>query len=85
MKTLDQMLDEAAKIGGLTALTIYPTSTGWQCNARRRSSDGKEGWRCVIVAKPSVGARDALSGIVSTAVIQQPIALDEGDDGGIFG
>ena len=63
MATLEQLIDEAAKNGGLTALTVWPCAGGFQCNVRR--ANGKtEGWRCITAAIPSRGMKDALTGPV---------------------
>ena len=62
MATLEQMIAEAASKGGLTALTLWPCSGGWQCNARRRSKGGQEGWVCVTSADPVAGLKQALEG-----------------------
>lgn len=62
MKTLDELISEAGKKGGMTALTIWPTAGGWQCNVRRRSKGGQEGWVCVTHADPVAGIRAALDG-----------------------
>ena len=79
MATLEQLIDEAAKSGGLTALTVWPCAGGFQCNVRRRSADGSEGWRCITAAAPSRGIRDALEGPVRASVAPS----DPGED--IFG
>lgn len=56
MKTLDQLIAEAAKAGRLKALTLWPTSTGWECNARNQH----DGWNCVTNKDPVAGLRAAL-------------------------
>lgn len=57
MMTLDQMIAEAAKAGRLKALTLWPTSTGWQCNVRNQH----DGWNCVEHRDPVAGLRAALT------------------------
>lgn len=67
MATLEQLIDEAAKSGGLTALTVWPCAGGFQCNVRR--ANGKtEGWRCITAAIPSRGIKDALTGPMKAPV-----------------
>ena len=85
--TLEQLIDEAAKRGGLTALTLYPTKGGWQGNAKRRAG-GAEGWCCEARESPSAALVAALQGAVDTRVVQErprvPAASDDaGED--IFG
>ncbi|ODT60986.1 MULTISPECIES: hypothetical protein [Paracoccus] len=80
MATLEQLIDEAAKSGGLTALTVWPCAGGFQCNVRR--ANGKtEGWRCITAAIPSRGIKDALTGPVR---VLEP-AADAAKDEDIFG
>ena len=59
--SIDKLLAEAARTGGLTALTIWPAGKGWQCNVRRRTR-GVEGWSCVTADDPVAGLVKALSG-----------------------
>lgn len=65
MADLAKLIDEAARSGGLTALTVWPCAGGWQCNVRRG-----EGWRCVTVPRDEItrGLLDAVSGPVRTGV-----------------
>ena len=60
---LEKLIAEAARTGGLTALTIWPTGKGWQCNVRRRTGDA-EGWSCVAADDPAAGIIAALKGAV---------------------
>lgn len=66
MSSLEQLIDEAARNGGLSALTVWPCAEGWQCNVRRN----KGGWRCVTVPRDAIvrGMVDAVSGPVRTGV-----------------
>lgn len=59
--TLDKLLAEAARSGGLTALTLWPSGDKWQCNVRRKTR-GVEGWSCVVSDDPAAGLVKALSG-----------------------
>lgn len=71
--SLEQLIDEAARSGGLTALTIWPCAGGWQCNVQRNNG----GWRCVTVPRDAIlrGVVDALSGPVRV-VSETPTADD---------
>lgn len=59
--SIDKLLAEAARTGGLTALTIWPAGKGWQCNVRRRTGNA-EGWSCVAADDPVAGITAALQG-----------------------
>lgn len=58
---LEKLIAEAARTGGLTALTIWPAGKGWQCNVRRRNGPA-EGWSCVTADDPVAGIVAALQG-----------------------
>lgn len=79
MTTLEQLIDEAARSGGLTALTVWPTANGWQCNVRRDTG----GWCCETVPRGEVvrGIRDALTGPARGGVQ----GVSETPTGDIFG
>lgn len=72
--SLENMILEAAKNGGLTALTVWKTGKGFQCNVRRG-----QGWVCVVHSDPVAGVREALNGEPSE---QESQNVDAGD---IFG
>lgn len=86
--SISQIIDEAAKRGGLTAITLWPTQDGWQANVKRRIN-GQEGWCCMAGKTPSTALLDALQGAVSAAVVQdrprlaKPAVADKDED--IFG
>ena len=75
--SIDKLLAEAARTGGLTALTIWPAGKGWQCNVRRHTG-GTEGWSCVTTADPVAGITAALKG----SPVVHGMATDEPD---VFG
>lgn len=60
-KTIDELVAEAARAGGLTALTLWPCAGGWQANARFKRGKA-EGWNCVTAADAADGLRRALGG-----------------------
>ena len=59
MADLETLIAEAVRGGRLTALTLWPSADGWQCNARFRRGSG-EGWQCVKSADPASGLKQAL-------------------------
>ena len=62
MRSLDELIAEAAREGRLTALTLWPLGKGWQANAKNE----KGGWNCVTCEDPVAGLRAALTGPYTT-------------------
>jgi hypothetical protein len=76
MKTLDQLITEAAREGRLKALTLWPSGKGWQANARNQH----DGWVCISDIDPVAGLRAALTGRAETP----PPPAPPKNDGGVF-
>lgn len=62
MADLETLISEAAKTGRLTALTLWPSSKGWQANAKNHLG----GWNCIAGADPVAALRAALTGPFTT-------------------
>jgi len=74
VKTLEQLIDEAASTGRLAGLTLWPSGDRWQAS----TTEDRVGWRVEIDADPVEALRRALSG-TTTDTTTEP------DAGDIFG
>ncbi len=57
MKTLEQLIGEAARSGRLGGLTLWPSGDRWQAS----TTEDRIGWRIEIDADPIEALRRALS------------------------
>lgn len=74
MKTLEQLIVEAARSGRLAGLTLFPSGARWQAS----TTEDRIGWRVEIDADPVEALRRALSETTTDKTV-------EPDAGDIFG
>lgn len=81
--SIEKLITEAVQNDGLTALTVWPSSDGWQCNARFKRGN-REGWNCVTAKDPVAGLKQALAQ-PNYGMTPEPAApAAEPDLGGVF-